>query len=82
MNKWVNEIVEVLEKSGGSASLKEIYLMIEIRNNLPLNDYKDWRSVVRKNIYKHSSECDIYTGEKEIFQSIEGKGMGKWKLHL
>lgn len=50
MNKWVVEIVEILEKLGGSASLKEIYLMIEKRNDLPLNDYKDWRSVVRKNI--------------------------------
>ncbi|MED2971805.1 hypothetical protein P4361_05885 [Fictibacillus sp. B-59209] len=80
MNIWVEEIIEVLKNLGESATLNEIYSLIEKREKLPLKNYVDWKSVVRKNIYKYSSECDIYSGVMDIFYSVDGKGKGIWGL--
>ncbi|KZZ84373.1 hypothetical protein [Bacillus sp. SJS] len=82
--KWVNEIQISLELLGGKGKLSEIYNEIETRSKIDLSAYVDWRSQIRKNIYLHSSDCDIYMGipgdKKDIFFSVEGKGRGIWGI--
>ncbi|WP_419958778.1 HNH endonuclease [Psychrobacillus psychrotolerans] len=83
-NKWLNEINESLKGLGGSATLEDIYLTIQERNQIDLLAYVDWKSQIRKQIYLHSSDCDIFRGnpgdESDLFYSIEGKGKGYWGL--
>ncbi|WP_240189853.1 DUF4145 domain-containing protein [Bacillus sp. P14.5] len=42
------------------------------------------KSQVRKNIYLHSSDCEIFKGEDgddtDLFFSIDGKGKGRWGI--
>lgn len=79
---WLEEIKESIKELGGKANLEQIYNKIIMRNKLNLSLYTDWKSVIRKNIYLHSSDCDIFVGmpgdENDIFHSFEGKGSGVW----
>ncbi|MFE6170190.1 HNH endonuclease [Viridibacillus arvi] len=83
-NKWLYEINESLKELGGSGTLEDIYLTIQERNHIDLLAYVDWKSQIRKQIYIHSSDCDIFRGnpgdESDLFYSIEGKGKGFWGL--
>ncbi|MCA0972262.1 hypothetical protein LCM20_16760 [Halobacillus litoralis] len=49
-----------------------------------INEFTDWKAQIRKNIYLHSSDCEIFRGEPgdhmDIFYAPEGKGKGKWAL--
>jgi hypothetical protein len=84
INIWLNEIVKALNDLRGQGSLIEIYNKIEEHNNIDFSKYQDWKSQVRKNIYLHSSDCDIFKGvpgdQKDIFCSINGKGNGLWGI--
>jgi putative restriction endonuclease len=81
---WLDEIISSLKELGGQAQLSEIYLRIQKRNIIDLDSYKDWKSQIRKHIYLHSSDCDIFKGttgdNSDKFYSIEGKGKGYWGL--
>jgi putative restriction endonuclease len=81
---WVSEIKAALSELGGYATLEDIYNKVEERGIIDLHSYKDWKAQIRKQIYLHSSDCDIFKGipgdETDIFYSIEGKGRGFWGL--
>lgn len=83
-NLWVDEIIETLKKLGGQASLVDIYKMVEESGKTNLSKYIDWKSQIRKNIYLHSSDADIFKytvgGERDLFYSIDGKGKGMWGI--
>jgi 5-methylcytosine-specific restriction protein A len=83
-NIWVNEIIQALNKFGGKASLENIYNMVEKSSKADLLKYVDWKSQIRKNIYLHSSDTEIFKytvgGELDLFYSIGGKGKGIWGL--
>lgn len=81
---WVQEITVSLQELGGEGSLLDIYKSIENRANIYLDDYTDWKSRVRNNIYLHSSDTEIFRGKAndstDLFYSVKGKGKGMWGL--
>jgi 5-methylcytosine-specific restriction enzyme A len=81
-NKWLKEIIPALTALGGKATLEDIYKQVEATSLIDLESFTDWRSQIRKNIYLHSSDTDIFKyppgSEYDIFYSIEGRGKGKW----
>ncbi|WP_406866942.1 hypothetical protein AB0764_12140 [Priestia megaterium] len=81
---WLKAILKAFEELGGSGTLKDLYSMIECNGSLPLNKYTDWKSQVRKTIYLHSSDCEIFKGipndKNDIFRTVEGKGNGRWEV--
>jgi hypothetical protein len=83
-NFWVEEIIVSLIELGGQASLSDIYMNIYEHKKIEFNNYIDWKSQIRKNIYLHSSDCDIFKGttgdESDLFYSINGKGKGNWAI--
>ncbi|MFD1861483.1 hypothetical protein [Planococcus chinensis] len=83
-NNWLEGIITSLNSLGGKGSLEEIYEKVLTQNNIDFNAYIDWKSQVRKNLYLHSSDCDIFKGvtgdETDLFYSIEGKGKGIWGI--
>lgn len=84
LNKWIGEIIPALRRLGGQGTLEEIYKMVKARSSIDLNLYTDWKAQIRKNIYLHSSDTDIFNhdpgSEYDIFYTIEGRGKGKWGL--
>ncbi|MED4676793.1 HNH endonuclease [Bacillus nitratireducens] len=82
--RWLNEVIQAVRELGGYGTLEEIYGEVEERAVIDLNSYVDWKAQVRKHIYLHSSDCDIFKGvtggETDLFYSIEGKGKGCWGL--
>ena len=84
MDGKVKSIIRVLIKENGKASLEKIYKgVIEDAPKL-WGDYKDYHSVVRKTIYQHSSDADIFEGVRDdysdLFYAVEGKRKGIWGL--
>ena len=77
---WLEEIIEVLEELDGHAYYKDIYKRIIERNNMDLEKNRNWRAAVRATIERFSSDCDAYSGKKDIFFAVEGKGKGHWGL--
>ncbi|WP_088011243.1 HNH endonuclease [Gottfriedia acidiceleris] len=81
---WVKEIVIAINSLNGEGTLEEIYEQVKKNKNIKIENYTDWKAQIRKNIYLHSSDCDIFKGrpgdKKDIFYSIDGKGTGKWGL--
>lgn len=84
LNKWLKEIIAAINNLGGEGMLEEIYSEVAMTKSLDLSPYKDWKSQIRKNLYLHSSDCDIFKGtpgdDKDIFYSVNGKGTGKWGI--
>ncbi|MGM0846490.1 MAG: hypothetical protein ACQEUT_16060 [Bacillota bacterium] len=84
MNKWLIDIIPAIKNLGGVADLESIYEEFSKSTDLNLESYIDWKSQVRKNIYLHSSDCDIFRGEvgdgNDIFFSAKGKGKGHWGI--
>lgn len=80
----VDKVVEALKQLNGQATLNEIYTFIEKRYNNRLVEYTDWKAQVRKQIYFHSSDTEIFQGQvgdvTDLFYAIEGKGKGIWGL--
>lgn len=85
-NIWLKETIRALEYLGGESNLSDIYKAIQIRNKIKFKNYTDWKSQIRKNIYLHSSDTDIFIGKSgdknDIFYSVEGKGKGVWGLRV
>ncbi|PGC47384.1 restriction endonuclease [Bacillus toyonensis] len=82
-NLWLDEIIEILTKLGGTGTLNQIQTEIVERNNIDLDRYQHGQSIaarIRKTIYHHSSECGIYKGEQDLFYAVNGKGNGGWGL--
>lgn len=79
---WLRAILKAFEELGGTGALEDLYSMIEYNGSLPLNEYTDWKAQIRKTIYLHSSDCEIFKGipndKNDIFYAIEGKGTGIW----
>jgi 5-methylcytosine-specific restriction enzyme A len=82
LNKWLNEIIIALNNLDGKGTLDEIYNEVSKTKSIDLSTYTDWKSQIRKNLYLHSSDCDIFKGEKggekDLFYSVSGKGAGIW----
>lgn len=75
--KYVSEIIEALNYYGGEASLNDIYDFIQSKFGFDLPD-DVMKSSIRKAIYNHSSDADLYEGKNDLFYSIKGKGYGIW----
>ena len=72
---WKIQVLKAFHDLGGEAKLKEIYNHIKntIGRDLTLSD----ESSIRKAIYFHSSNVDLYQGKEDLFEKL---GNGKWKL--
>ncbi|WP_277674338.1 hypothetical protein [Piscibacillus halophilus] len=83
-NDWLHEVRSALEGLGGKAHLEDIYNELEKRNKVDFNSYVNWKSRVRKTIYLHSSDADIFEGtiggKDDIFYAVRFKGDGYWGL--
>ncbi|WP_144467670.1 HNH endonuclease [Bacillus toyonensis] len=82
-NPWLNEIIEILTELDGAGTLSQIKTKVMERNNIDLSKYQHEQSIgaqIRKTIYYHSSECDIYKGEQDLFYAVNRKGNGCWGL--
>lgn len=80
--KWLNEIEDAFKAFDGIASLRDIYDYVMTRNFSEYDSDDTWRSMLRKTIYQHSSDCDIYRGGADLFISEDGKGNGIWRMRL
>ncbi|MDM5264839.1 HNH endonuclease [Bacillus wiedmannii] len=82
-NPWLNEIIEILTELGGAETLNQIKIKVMERNKIDLSKYHHEQSIgaqFKKTIYYHSSECDIYKGERDLFYAVNGKGNGCLEL--
>ena len=71
-------IIAALNSLGGEASLSEITetaLALGAKSKA-----KDFNSVVRNEIERHSSDSAAYNGKEDVFYSVEGIGKGVWGL--
>ena len=70
----INNVLDAFNAIGGKGSLQEIYDAVNRIEDTP-------EPSIRRTIYQHSSECDIYDFIKEdIFYAPEGKGKGVWAI--
>lgn len=74
---WKIEVLEALHNFKGEATLNEIYQYIQVhtKRELPAS----WKSSIRKTIYHHSSDVELYLGKEDLF---EHKNKGKWGLRV
>lgn len=75
-------IIEILE-TGRQMELPELYQRLRERNDLDLSRFSTEAGLdarIRKLIYLHASECELYEGTKDLFYSETGKGTGRWGL--
>ncbi|WP_431027040.1 HNH endonuclease [Lysinibacillus sp. LZ02] len=72
-------IVEIIRALGGQAELSQIYASYEFLYPEDTARFKDWHVPIRKAIYEHSSDADIFKGKFDLFYAIE-KGKGVWGL--
>ncbi|MFT7827043.1 HNH endonuclease [Priestia megaterium] len=82
--EWLQAIFKAFKELGGKGTLEDVYSMIEYNSSLPLDKYTDWKAQIRKTIYLHSSDCEVFKGrpndKSDIFYSLEGKGTGGWGI--
>lgn len=77
-SRWVDDIVHVMEKLGGTASLEQINLEIE---SLRPARRANWKAMIRKTIQLHSSDSRTKkTNQPDLFFSVGGIGSGIWGL--
>ena len=70
----INLVVDAINGLGGSGSLDDIYKAVNDIEETP-------EPLIRRTIYQHSSECDIYEPTREdIFYAPLGKGEGVWAI--
>jgi len=77
---WLDEIIDAMKDIGGHGYYKDIYDRIYERQIMNFNENPSWTSAVRQTIERYSSDSDVFTGIKDIFYSVEGKGKGHWGL--
>jgi uncharacterized protein YutE (UPF0331/DUF86 family) len=72
---WKEEVIDALKALGGSAQLADIYKHIESKSvrRLPVS----WKSAVRKTLYIHSSDTEVYKGGEDLFEHLD---KGLWGL--
>lgn len=74
-------IIEILE--AGQMDLTELYQRVRERSDLDLSRFSTEAGLdarIRKLIYLHASECELYEGTQDLFYSETGKGTGRWGL--
>lgn len=74
-------IIEILE--AGQLDLTELYQHVRERGDLDLSRFSTEAGLdarIRKLIYLHASECELYEGTQDLFYSETGKGTGRWGL--
>ncbi len=79
--KWRDDVVAALKKLGGEASLAEIYDCVRsIRKagsrTLPVST----DAVIRRELENNSSDSESFTGNFDLFYSVDGIGSGIWGL--
>lgn len=75
----IEQIKRAFRYFGGEASLTDVYAYIKEHFGFPIG-YKDYQSVIRKSIYLHSSDADIFNRKKDLFELVGDKGDGLWRL--
>lgn len=75
----VLRIVDIIRALGGQAKLSRIYTSYKFLYPEDIKRFKDWHVPIRKSIYEHSSDADIFKGGLDLFYAIE-KGKGVWGL--
>ena len=79
---YLDKVKEAIAHHGGEASLNDIYTYIKGHFGYRLPTSAEQASI-RKAIYFHSSDADLFKNEKDLFYAVEGKGKGLWGLrHL
>lgn len=74
-------IIEILD--AGQLDLTELYQHVRERSDLDLSRFSTEAGLdarIRKLIYLHASECELYKGKQDLFYSETGKGTGRWGL--
>lgn len=78
MSIWKKIIIEALTELGGISHYSDLYDTIRQnrRDDLP----KSWQAIVRRTIENNSSDSEAFTGNDDIFYSVEGIGFGVWGI--
>ncbi len=76
---YLDKVKESLVYYGGESTLNDIYSYIYTHFGFVLPDDSE-KSSIRKAIYFHSSDADLYKGKDDIFYAVETKGKGLWGL--
>lgn len=77
---WLDEVIDAIRSLGGKAHYDDIYQKILDRRIMNFDDNPNWRAAVRQNIEMYSSDSDAFSGKRDVFYSVEGKGKGIWGL--
>ncbi|WP_214767319.1 MULTISPECIES: hypothetical protein [unclassified Exiguobacterium] len=75
-------IIEIL-RTERQLELTELYQRVRERNDLDVSRFSTEAGLdarIRKLIYFHASECDLFAGGEDLFFSETGKGTGRWGL--
>ncbi|WP_170369631.1 HNH endonuclease [Ruegeria arenilitoris] len=79
--KWRDSVELALQNLGGSTSLDRLYeevRAIRVSNNDTTP--KSLEAVVRKELEYNSSDSSNWQGDRDLFYSVHGIGMGVWGL--
>ncbi|GAB1039282.1 hypothetical protein [Shewanella algae] len=72
---WSNIVYYAIKELGGKAKLEEIYLKVEEKNERNL--FGSWKTSVRRAIYTHSSDVELYNGKYDIYKQVS---KGAWMI--
>lgn len=75
-------IIEILG-TGRQLDLTELYQHVRERSDSDLSRFSTeagFDARIRKLIYLHANECELYEGKQDLFYSETGKGTGRWGL--
>jgi len=78
----LDAIQQILERQS-PLDLVDIYQRVRQAEHLDLSRFiseAGFEARIRKLIYLHASECELYQGEQDLFYSETGKGTGRWGL--
>ena len=78
---WLDMIIDSMEKLGGHAKYKDLYLMIESLYPEKTSSVVDYKAQVRGTIERFSSDSDVFHKTKsktDIFYLVGEKGAGHW----
>lgn len=82
--KMIDQIIFAMNHLGGHCYFKDLYFTLKTIYPESLKNYKNeytWRSSVRMEIERHSSDSNNYKGkDSDIFYSVHGIGKGHWGL--
>ena len=77
--KYLDKVKEAIAYHGGEATLEEIYDYIKRQFGYRLEPSAE-ESSIRRAIYHHSSDADLFKHENDLFYAVDGKGQGVWGL--